>query len=376
MNVVVDGEVFQWGGNGGIARIFAQVLPRMCALDPSLAVMLFTVGPLSQTPPSGSGIIWRRLPNVKRILRPGRFFNGRVSPVLQNVINGMLVGRDDETIWHPSYYAFPTRGTSRSPYVLSVYDMIHERFPELYTRDVDRVFVNKKRQCIEQADALLCISETTADDLHEMMGVHRSRIRVVPLGFNEIFRRAPAAGADPARKPFLLYVGNRGRYKNFDRTLRAYAAWSERQEVSLSVVGPDWEPAEEALLDTLQVRDRVTLLTRVSDGTLRGLYQESLALIYPSLYEGFGLPLLEAIACGCPIVASRIPSTVEITGDYPVYFEPESIEDLQCALSKTLTNGRGRDKEKAGAEILKRYSLDQTARLTLEAYNAVARRPQ
>ena len=152
----------------------------------------------------------------------------------------------------------------------------------------------------------------------------------------------------------------------------------------MRVVGPDWEPQERAMLNSLQLGDGGEIILEQlyalgldkqrRDEKLRELYQQASALVHPSLYEGFGLTLLEAIACGCPIAASRIPSTVEIIGDYPIYFDPESTEDMQVAFSSVLVHGRSNDKEKAGARILSRYSWDQMAQLTLEAYRALAER--
>jgi glycosyltransferase involved in cell wall biosynthesis len=143
--------------------------------------------------------------------------------------------------------------------------------------------------------------------------------------------------------------------------------------VSLVVVGPEWDEDELRVVERLGIEANVVGLQRVSDSVLVDLYQSASALVYPSLYEGFGLPLLEAMAAGCPIVASRIPSTVEVAGDYPIYFDPTSTEDLLVALSSALDRGRSVKMNRIGAEAVSRHSWDRTAQLTIECYRDVSR---
>jgi glycosyltransferase involved in cell wall biosynthesis len=172
-------------------------------------------------------------------------------------------------------------------------------------------------------------------------------------------------------KPFVLYLGQRRDYKNFPRVLEAFAAWRHNNEVSLCVVGPAWSADELAVLSSLDLRERVIALGHVADSTLADLYNKASAFIYPSLHEGFGLPLLEAMAAGCPIIASNIPSTREVAGDYPMYFEPTSTEDLISSLSVALDKGRNFATRRMGVGIVSRYSWDTTARLTVKCYRDV-----
>ncbi|MCP4110676.1 MAG: glycosyltransferase family 4 protein, partial [Desulfobacteraceae bacterium] len=170
--------------------------------------------------------------------------------------------------------------------------------------------------------------------------------------------------------PFLLYVGDRNHYKNADRLLQAYSVWKHRKKVALVVVGGQWKADEERRLTDLGIQDYVRLFTGINDEELCKLYNQAIAFVYPSLYEGFGIPLLEAMACGCPIVASRIPSTVEVAGDCPIYFEPAEIDDLLNAFDIALSEGRESARVKAGLEKVTSYSWDKTAAQTLEVYQA------
>ena len=134
-------------------------------------------------------------------------------------------------------------------------------------------------------------------------------------------------------------MGTRGQHKNFLLLLEAYARWDRRSELSLVAVGAPWSNDEVHHLEIRGVSDRVHLLTDVDDERLCRLYNCAAALVYPSLYEGFGVPLLEAMACGCPIIASRIPSTIEVAGECPIYVEPTEPEDLIEAFDTAVAEG-------------------------------------
>jgi glycosyltransferase involved in cell wall biosynthesis len=153
--------------------------------------------------------------------------------------------------------------------------------------------------------------------------------------------------------------------------LQAYSSWPRRKEVDLVVVGGKWSKKEVQHLAKLGITDRVHLLRDVDDQKLCLLYNQATAFVYPSIYEGFGIPLLEAMACGCPIIASRIPSTLEVAGECPIYFEPTEAEDLLAAFDIALSEGRASERVRSGLEQVKCYSWDKTARWTLEVYRAL-----
>jgi glycosyltransferase involved in cell wall biosynthesis len=252
--------------------------------------------------------------------------------------------------------------------------MIHELFPPPSRSSLHEDFMRQKRRCVQEADTVICISEATRSDLLAVYGIPAERTRVIPLGTSEEFRvlgDAPVPDRSPAGRPYLLYVGERLHYKGFGTLIRAYARWAGRDTANLLVVGPNWSRRETEELARLNVRGRVVLLGRIDDHALSLLYNRALALVFPSLYEGFGLPLLEAMACGCPVVASRIPSTMEVAGDYPFYFEPENEESLLAALDRALKEGKQTQRITLGFERAKRFSWDNTASQTLITYRAL-----
>ena len=171
----------------------------------------------------------------------------------------------------------------------------------------------------------------------------------------------------------MLYVGDRTHYKNFRGLLKAYSRWPARRELDLVVISSKgWSDTEWRCLLDLGIARHVCLLTSVEDWELCDLYNQAAALVYPSFYEGFGIPLLEAMACGCPVVASRIPSTEEVAGSCPIYFDARDIESMMAALDVALTEGRNSPRCQRGLARARKYSWDLTARGMLDVYYELA----
>jgi glycosyltransferase involved in cell wall biosynthesis len=253
--------------------------------------------------------------------------------------------------------------------------MVFELFPQFYSGPNFDLFRQQKRLSVQQADAIICVSDTTRRDVLRFYGLDADRVYVVPNACSNIFRRLDCgelSGTGQMEQPFLLYVGNRARYKNFDVLAKAYSRWHRREEVALVLVGgKSLSDSEQQLMTELAIAKQVKLLRDIDDETLCHLYNRALGFVYPSVYEGFGMPLLEAMACGCPIIASRIPSTIEVAKDCPVYFDPTEEDELLNALDIALSQGRNPERVQAGLEIVKSYSWDKTAAQTLEVYRAV-----
>jgi glycosyltransferase involved in cell wall biosynthesis len=370
--VVVDGVIFQSQAKGGISRLFIEILPRMCEMDDSLHITLLTQGRLSQSLPEHGHIKHSPVPAFERYLRPNRMWRS-VLPKIKYFTYNLWAGTGEGKIWHSTYYTTPERWKGYS--VATVHDMVFELFPQFYDGPNFDLFRQKKRFSVLRADAVICVSDTTRQDVIRLYELDADKVRVVPNACSDVFRRSDSAEV-PAdsriEQPFLLYIGNRDRYKNFAILAKAYSLWHRRKEVALVLVGgKSLSESEQQLMEELAIAKQVKLLRDIDDEALCCLYNRALAFIYPSLYEGFGISLLEAMACGCPIIASRIPSTVEVAGEYPIYFDPAEQDELLGALDVALSNGRDSERVQVGLERVKSYSWDKTAAKTLEVYRSI-----
>lgn len=368
MEIVIDGIIYRDQAYGGISRIFNEILPRICTLAPDFRVKLLTLGRLRQAVPAHPHITHRKLFPVDGLLRPHRLW-WPVLPWVRAQVQWLALGASKGRLWHSTYYTLPKRWDGSV--VVTVVDMIHERFPQLFNSAADDDFRRLKRRAVAAADAIICISESTRHDLECCYSRLRGAVHVIPLACDQHFQPLPA-NTPMLGSPFLLYVGDRNHYKNFWAFLEAYCVWPGRQAVEVIVVGRPWKPAEAIRLSELGLADRVRNVGAVDDNHLCGLYNRATAFVYPSLAEGFGIPLLEAMACGCPIVASDIPSTHEVAGDCPVYFDLKSRESLLVALETTLADGRREERVRCGLQRAHRYSWDETARQTLGVYQRCA----
>jgi len=360
--VVVDGLIYESQAFGGISRLWSEILPRMCALDDSLRVILLTCGRIRRPPPEHAHLRHRPILPIDDLFR---------RPSMREFIFRVALTGERQGIWHSTYYT--TSSVWRGPRVVTVPDMIHELFPRPFRSPLDEDFMRQKRRCVQEADMVICISANTRSDLLTLYGIPAERTCVIPLACSEGFRVLEGCnGPDGSTgRPYLLYVGERYHYKGFETLMRAYSAWARRDEVDLIVVGPGWSRRESKELTRLRIDKGVILAGRVDDHALCRLYNRALTLVVPSLYEGFGLPLLEAMACGCPIVASRIPSTVEAAGDCPFYCEPGNEESLLIALDAAQEEGKPSPRIIRGLERVKQFSWSNTARQTLMAYRAL-----
>jgi glycosyltransferase involved in cell wall biosynthesis len=366
VRLVVDGAVFQDQAAGGVARVHAELLPRLCEHAPELRIRLVAEGALRHPLPRHRRIRSIRLPSTRRVLRPGRLWKDRVdraSAAQRRLAFGSGQGR----IWHSTHYSSPGEWAGRQ--VVTVYDLIHERRADLYRKPHDDGYRAAKRAAVESADAVIAISAATADDIAEWYGPEAAaRTTVIHLAPGPTF--TPGPSTFDGERPYLLHVGGRFGHKAFDWLLTAFAAWPGHRDVDLLTVGRPWNDDEARLLTELGLSDRVRRLDPVPDDLLVDLYRGALALVQPSLEEGFGLPLVEAMAVGCPVVARRLPATVELADGVPHYLDGDDLDAAAEAFDSVL---RGTDpgRRAAGLRRAGAFDWERSAAETVAVYRSL-----
>jgi glycosyltransferase involved in cell wall biosynthesis len=273
---------------------------------------------------------------------------------------------------HVPHYNVPLTLAGRS--VVTVHDLIHLKFPEFLSSRLARAYAHFYfRTVVPRARAILTVSEHTRRDLIQELGIPADRITVappaVPAGFRPIDLAQAREQTASLRLPerFFLYVGNLKEFKNVPFLLRAYREWTAaRGGPPLVVVGRNFIPGLEA---QLQGDPHVRWLQSVENEALPAIYAQSLALVFPSLYEGFGLPPLEAMACGTPVICSNRASLPEVVGDAAILFDPTDVAALRDAFDVVASNETKRTgMREAGLRQSGKFSWQKTAEATLKVY--------
>jgi glycosyltransferase involved in cell wall biosynthesis len=354
---------------GGIGAYVRELLPAMLAADPSIDITAFHArfdrpGP-SELGPFNPVELDRGI----RTLYPGWSLAGR--PPLPRRL------ADLDLVHAPSPAAVPPPGR-RQALVVTVHDVAFRLFPQMYPPAWRTLFRMGLRRASRHADAIITVSRHTATDLARLTRVDPKRVHVVPSAI-----ALPAGQSDPepalrrlkVPRPYLLFAGTLEPRKNLVRLVRAYRRAALRVPHALVLAGPlGWRSQRLHRELAIPGRGRVMLTGRVTAPELDALYRGADAFCYPSLYEGFGLPVLEAMARGVPVVTSTASSLPEVAGDAAILVDPRSVRDLAEAIEQALT-----DREEAerlgtiGRDRAARFTWDRTARQTLGVYEAVRR---
>ena len=362
MRIFYDGQVYKIAPNRGISRYFANIISR---LPESYTPLLTTYA---------SEVNYPSHPNLQ-LFKYKKFRPGRLSYWLEKYYFNFVSNSNKFDLAHPTYYSLlSSQEISKysCPVVLTVWDMIYELFSE--KMDPDGQQAEEKRKAIHAAQTIICISESTKKDLLERHSLPENKVKVTYLASG--INASIAYGSEPVpSRPYYLYVGSRDiSYKNFDGLLSAFAkAVSVRSDLVLCVVGSPLNQMEKKLITEFKLANHIEHYSNPNDCHLAKLYRCSIALVYPSLYEGFGIPPLEAMSCGTVTIAADCSSIPEVVGDAGILFNPRSTLDLADILLSLLDNSLERDRLIAkGHQRAKMFSWDKTVAQTLDIYRSVA----
>lgn len=262
------------------------------------------------------------------------------------------------------------------PSVITIHDLIHFHFPEAHSRWKLGAARMVLANAVRKAARIIAISRHTAEDLAQMFPDCVGRIRLTYPGVAPFFSSSSSAAVAAFKQErglgrYLLYVGNRKPHKNVGRLLHAYhLLLREFPDLQLVVAGKRFATEDDVTRLTRELGlNGVVEWEPPSDDQLRLLYCGAEAVTLPSLYEGFGLPPLEAMACGVPVVVARAASLPEVVGEAGVYVEPRDVEDIARGLREVLVDETLRAKlREAGLVRARQFSWERTARETVEVY--------
>jgi glycosyltransferase involved in cell wall biosynthesis len=292
------------------------------------------------------------------------YFRGR-SQLNRELCHAWLRTRPSTAIMHNTWYSPHIPRGIRQRVAVTIHDLIFARLGHLFRDGVADATLEAQHRWCNRADIIFAVSETTRKELCRYLGVDESRVVVTPLGADHIASR-PAGNGRKRKSSQLLYVGQRGGYKNW--TLLARALQGLPDYTLVNVGGGRPTAAERILLERARLLDRVVFMD-ADDRMLRDLYDESLAVVVTALYEGFGLPALEACRRGCLVISSGTGAQREVLGDAATYFDPQEADSLVAAVGEACSReGQLRRLSETHASM---YRWSRTVELSEAAYGAL-----
>ena len=324
LHIALDARLTEPKLQGGSARFVRQLMGHLAG-EPGLRVSLLVNDPSEPSLPRSSD-------RVSLVPVRSRFLS-----LTEQVELPLVLARVKPDLFHsPTFMALRW---SPCPMALTIYDVNHLAFPLYYPRHKILFYRKVLRPAARRAHRIMTTSEFSASEIVKHLGIPRERITVIPLGVDPIFTEidVPSGFRSRARLPerFFLYVGNRKPHKNLNLLMRAHGeagtGWP------LVIAGESDGGRFEAFEAEAEKRG-VRLLDDLSDEDLLSLYGSASAFVFPSRYEGFGLPPLEAMACGLPVICSKAASLPEAVGDAAVLVPPNDVSAWAAAMSKVARN--------------------------------------
>lgn len=362
MRILYDHQAFSLQSTGGVSRYYHELAKHIsqinsCKLEIAIGI-------------HGNGFDFGGLPGVETWGIQGleQLGSGKARYMINELYStALLPFRGEFDVYHPTLYRH-VRAARWKKMVITHHDCAYERYPALFHR-VEMIKRLRTRQ-FEAANAIICPSESTRRDLHQFYDIPESKTFVVHHGVTNIERSSDKHDELHCERPYVLYVGSRASYKNFPVLLRGFAAASMKNEFLILIIGGGARTEEElALIRELDLAESVRFIPRASDSLLGALYSKAHLLVYPSLYEGFGFPPLEAMSFGCPVLASRSSALPEICLEAAFYFELNDQESFVTALRVACFDESQRaTKVREGRAVTALYSWEKCAAETIAIY--------
>lgn len=333
MNVYFDYQIFYLQRYGGISRYFFELANELNKITSCSSQIVAPFHSNNYLQSAGHQKFILTFQPALRKLFYNRLYNRQIW--INEAMTRLVCSGKKNAVIHETYYT--NRFSVRAPKVITIHDMIHEIYPS--GQEGDKVLISQKKKAIQEADAVIAVSENTRKDLLTFYPQAKDKTFVVHHGVRHV---------DPEMikgyvhsKPFFLHVGNRGWYKNFERLLRVYAEQKSIHENAdlICFGGGNFTESELELIKKHNLQTKVHLVSG-DDNVLNALYKSALALVYISSYEGFGMPVLEAMNLSCPVICSNNSSIPEVAGDAAWMIDGENEQNLLDALKSVISDSR------------------------------------
>lgn len=360
MKVLYDYQIFQMQNFGGISRYFSELIRSSSRLN------IYT--PVLSTLVSSNDYLQNN-PGAKNIFKLHRSHHGkayRFTNQFNKYHSQFAIKYKNYDVLHPTFYETYFLSNLKKPFVITVYDLINERYPEYFQKNEE--VIAKKRELMNKATRIIAISENTKNDIVDFYKISENKIDVTYLAESLSSIESKPILNLPSR--YILFVGNRGGYKNFQKFYEASKPLLKKDK-TLNVVcagGGAFNREEISRFQSDGLENQMGYKFFDSNEELKFLYGQALCFVFPSLYEGFGIPVLESFASRCVACLSHSSSLREIGGDAAIYFDPQSIDDMGKSIQKAIELGKNNIYTERALLELKKFNWDSTCRETLKVY--------
>ncbi len=365
MKVYFDYQIFYLQKFGGISRYFIELSKELRKIEhcqPSLNVLIHQNNYV-QDKEIGKFLKSLYKFNPKLSVRIFRLL-GRIN----SLIRFFSLTLKSNIVYHETYYSHCLRKNQKHR-VTTIHDMI----PELFLSDKDefKTLIQQKKEAIKNANAIIVVSESTKNDLVKFYPAYKDKIHVIYHGVSTLdINDVPIF---ESRKPFILYVGNRGNYKNFSVLLSAFINDKSINEAFhlYCFGGGDFKKEEIDSIKSHDLEDSVFQLSG-DDSLLNSLYKSAFCFVFPSTYEGFGMPVLEAMAMHCPVICSNTSSLPEVVGDAALLINPLNEKEIIDSIHVLITNPELRDHlVRKGIQHIRKFTWKICAENTYNVYKTL-----
>jgi glycosyltransferase involved in cell wall biosynthesis len=362
MKIFFDYQIFYLQKYGGISNYFYNLSLGLKKKNNNIKIFS----------PIFKNMYGKKLLDEKIII--GKYINnypkytGQIINLINNKTTNYYLKKFNPEILHMTYYNNSYSYSKNSINFLTIYDLIHEKFPNYYSKPFLEFTLKKKKNAINKADHIICISENTKRDLINYYNVSEKKITTIYLGVDQDKEKPTLIKKD---KKFILYVGDRSKYKNFKNLLIAYSSSKLLSEnfYLMCFGGGKFNQNEKNEFKNLRLSENNIIQVFGDDKKLFSYYASAECLVIPSLYEGFGLPLIEAMSLDCPVICSKTSSLLEIGSDAVIYFDPYKVEDIKNKIEQFILDSDNKTQlsEKAKNNV-KLYTWHDCVERTLELY--------
>ena len=381
MNILIDSQAFDLQTHGGVSRCFAELYSHLPEdVDAKLGVLesdniyLQNLG----YPPRGD--LYNRFICNKVFPGKGRLFNWYNSIIGRDYWGNdynreyckSILQKGKIDIFHPTYFSdWFLPYLNGVPFILTIHDMIPERFPEFFKADDFQI--QMRRKLVPLASKIIAVSHNTKNDIVEILNVPEEKVVVIYHGVNEDGVIKPTDSL--FKFPYLLYIGSRYNYKNFIPFITSCTHIFKRyHDLKLVCTGKPFSSQEMSQIDSLGLSSKIVYRFVKTDDELMNLYHHAICFVYPSLYEGFGIPILEAYQAQCPVMLNNRSCFPEIAGEAAIYFnmddkESDFVEQFECLYENYSENRRELIYKQN--QRLKKYSWKQSAVKLAKVYQSL-----